>query len=182
MEESHFQKSILALQQTVTGLETEVADKKRLVNMLCAEAGADPIYNDIASPASIAGSLKIKRGQFFKKKTATAIREYLDIRHGADLGPATVDEIFEALEQGGFEFESKRADMNKRGLSISLAKNTQTFQRLPDGSTYGLAVWWGGTPRPNGRLAVRMVKTDAALGVSNDDENETPAASQPVAE
>jgi hypothetical protein len=54
------------------------------------------------------------------------------------------DEILKGLEEGGFDFEPlgwKEKD-RLRSLSISLAKNTAIFHRLPNNGAFGLLAWY----------------------------------------
>ena len=59
----------------------------------------------------------------------------------AELIAATVNEIYDGLIAGGYQFDAKDALNAKRGLRISLTKNSSTFYRVPNGR-YGLLVWY----------------------------------------
>jgi hypothetical protein len=52
-----------------------------------------------------------------------------------------VDEIHQALLAGGYKFEAATEEIAKRGLRISLTKNSHSFHKLPSG-LYGLREWY----------------------------------------
>jgi len=124
--------------------------KKRIVNQVSVDRGLPPRYpdaiGDVAVRTSSATAGTIRRDQFHARPMATAIREYLQMRGASDrggMGAATVNEIYSALVDGGFGFETKN-DLNaKRGLRDALSKNTVTFHRV--GDAYGLVEWY---PKP----------------------------------
>ena len=60
---------------------------------------------------------------------------------------ATVDDIYEALERGGFEFVGKNEAIKKRGLQISLSKSRRIFAYLKASDTFGLWEFYGGRPK-----------------------------------
>jgi hypothetical protein len=77
----------------------------------------------------------------------------LERRAAADLGAASVDIIFAGMQAGGYLFDAKNDGTARRSLSISLAKNTSTFHRLPNGD-FGLLEWYPNIPtrtRTNGK-------------------------------
>jgi len=126
---------------------------KRSINHLC-EIEGTPIpfpeadREDGDSPTI--GSMR--RDEFYGVALATAIRRYLEMRRSSGMGPATVQDMYEALVAGGFRFETKNTDNAKRGLYISLAKNTAVFHKLPggdndQGAIFGLLEWY-----PNAKL------------------------------
>lgn len=81
------------------------------------------------------------------------------MRRTANLGPATVGEIYDALLAGGYNFESKDTANGKRGLRVSLTKNSSIFHRLPDGKTFGLASWYPKI-KENGKASKLGAKID----------------------
>ena len=67
-------------------------------------------------------------------------------------GAATVAEIYQAMVDGGFHFQTENPNYRKRGVYSVLA-DARTFHRLPDGR-YGLALWYPAAKtrvEPNGR-------------------------------
>jgi len=140
MPDDHVFKTIELVQGQVRDLERQLTEKKRMVNDLCRLAGHKPIYAD--SQQTTSGiTPSIRPDEFYGKPLATVVRSILEKRGVAGLGAATVGEIYEAMVQGGYEFMAKSDDNAKRGLYISLGKNTTTFHKLPNG-TYGLLEWY----------------------------------------
>ena len=132
-----------AIQRLVADIdegEAALLVKKRMVNQLCDYAGKPHIYSD-AQLNRAAGNGIIRPDQFYGQPLATATRTYLEMRHGRGQGAASVREIFDALKQGGFKFETKDDANAERGLRQSLTKNSVTFHKLPNG-TYGLLEWY----------------------------------------
>ncbi|HEU0052539.1 MAG TPA: hypothetical protein VFQ39_05150, partial [Longimicrobium sp.] len=120
--------------------EDEIVSLKRAANALCQLEGREPVYAEVEQRTERA-AYSIRRDQWYGQPLSTAVREYLSMRRASNRGPATVNEIYEALANGGFLFEAKGAENAKRGLRISLRKNSSIFHRLPDGS-YGLIEWY----------------------------------------
>ncbi len=135
----HIQQTIADLQQKLRRQEQEVAETKRLINLLCREAGNEALYpeTDTAAAESV---FSLRSDQFYGRPLATVMKEYLNMRRSARLGAATVKEIFEALSRGGYKFEAKNEENAKRGLQVSLSKN-QAFHRIPTGA-WGLTEWY----------------------------------------
>jgi hypothetical protein len=130
--------AVEALQEELQKQLSEVADTKRMINGLLRRMGQEPLYADETESVH---SSTIRASQFYGKPLATAAREYLEMSSQRDA--RTPDEILAALKKGGFDFamtEWKEKDY-LRMLSISLAKNTAMFHRLPNG-TFGLLSWY----------------------------------------
>jgi hypothetical protein len=127
-------KNIEKAQASIQGL-------KRSANVLAAAEGESIVYTDADDPIVSAGSSGTIRADLFTQYStpSTAVRAYLEHR-GKTQGAATVDEIFEALKRGGYEFENNDVEA-KSGLRIALGKDSQV-KRLANGS-YGLVVWYG---------------------------------------
>jgi hypothetical protein len=139
-------EAIETLRTTISEQEEALAKKKQFVNELCVDAGVAPIYTntDLRTRADISA---IRGDDFYGKGLSTAVRLYLERRKTANLGSATISEIHAALVKGGFHFEAKDAENEKRGLRISLTKNTAIFHRLPSGQ-YGLLDWYDKVKEP----------------------------------
>lgn len=162
-----FDAAINKLNDDIAEKENEVRELKRTVNRLSRYAGrADP-YPDADEAATASRSVgSIRPDQFYGQPLASAIREYLEMRRNSGLGAAKVREIFDALKQGGFKFETKDDTNAERGLRQSLTKNSVTFHKLPN-NTYGLLEWY-----PNAKPA-RASETKSADGQQPSAENAT---------
>jgi hypothetical protein len=144
----HIKRTIADLQDELAKQESAVIETKKLINMLCGRAGIAPMYADAQlQPSGVA--LSIRSDQFYGQPLAGAIRTILEMRKSQGRGPATVNELYDALLEGGFKFDTKDEANAKRGLRISVTKNTQTFHRLP-GPTgrIGLLEWYPRAKQP----------------------------------
>jgi len=140
-----FMPAINRLLKDIDDLERDLAEKKRMVNSLCGYAGQPPRFQDVVR--SSAGANAVRRDQYYGRPLASVIREFLEVRGPSDrggFGAATVNEIYDALVQGGYKFDAKDEANAKRGLRIGLTKNSTTFHRV--GDAYGLVEWY-----PNAR-------------------------------
>ncbi|MGX9572540.1 hypothetical protein [Mesorhizobium sp. f-mel] len=151
-----FDPAIQRLVADIDEVEATLLNKKRMVNQLCDYAGRPHMYAD-AQLIVGAGAGLIRPDQFYGQPLASAIRFYLEMRFARGQGAATVREIFDALKQGGFKFETKDDANAERGLRQSLTKNSVTFHKLPNG-TYGLLEWY-----PNAKPA-KPDETEARNG------------------
>src|SRR6266540_1433883 len=96
----HIRQTIADLQAHLQQQEQEALDTKRLINNLCKRAGMPPIYGDAELVASSGPSLSIRSDQFYGQPLAGSIREILEMRRALKQGPATVNEIYDALVMG----------------------------------------------------------------------------------
>lgn len=140
-------------------LESKVTDQKKFINQLCLKAGQPAPYAD-CEPSQRTNLSAIRPDQFFGRPLATVAREYLEMRKASSLGAAALEDVFDALRRGGYAFAESDEDA-RRGLAISMAKNTQTFFRLPNGF-WGLSEWY-----PN---ALRREKKSMEADQSESDE------------
>lgn len=139
----HIRQTIADLQKRLAEDEKKVLDSKRLINQLSDMAGIPKPYadNELAEPGS-GVSLTIRSDQFYGQPLASCIRDILEMRKALNQGPATINEIYDALVEGGFEFDTKNDENAKRGLRISISKNTTTFHKLPRNGRIGLREWY----------------------------------------
>lgn len=140
MSNEHVIKTIEMVQAQIQGIEKDLSDKKRTVNDLCRLAGRPAIYAD-ADLAVQNGTLSFRSDEFYGKPLASVVRQILEKRASANLGAASVNEIYDAMVAGGYHFAAKNNANARGGLYISLGKNTTTFHKLPNGN-YGLVVWY----------------------------------------
>jgi hypothetical protein len=69
------------------------------------------------------------------------------------------------MVKGGYHFEAKNDVNARRGLYISLAKNTTTFHKLPNGN-YGLVAWYPAVREQRSKIDVAttaLLDTDQTL-------------------
>nr|WP_298717243.1 hypothetical protein [uncultured Steroidobacter sp.] len=158
----HVKATIKDLQNELKKQEAAVVEKKKLINMLCAHAGMPPMYSDVELQASSGPSLSIKSDQFYGQSMITAMRQILEMRKSLDQGPATINEIHAALVEGNFIFETKDEANAKRGIRISVTKNSGIFHKLPNGRV-GLLEWYPNVKAPKAK------KTASDNGADNDD-------------
>jgi hypothetical protein len=76
-----------------------------------------------------------------------AMRTYLEMRKNQGLGPASTREIYDALRQGGYQFEAKTPDIAMVGMRALLRTQPNVFHKLPQG-TYGLTTWYPDAKKP----------------------------------
>ena len=150
--------------------EQQVVETKKLINSLCKRSGLPPMYADSDLNVSSGVPLSIRSDQFYGQPLAGSIREILQMRRALNRGPATVNEIYEALHEGGFKFETKNVENSKRGLRISLMKNTAVFHKLPNGQ-FGLLEWYPNVKKP--KEAASSAEADAESDADADGDRQT---------
>jgi len=133
--------TIELLAKKVKAKEDEANTLKEVINGLCAEVGVAPRYGSIAASSSDASS--IRRDQFYGQTITGAARSYLEIRKAAGLGAASIEEIYKAVREGGYKFETKIEENAKTALRSALRKTSSVFHRVPTGD-YGLLAWYPG--------------------------------------
>jgi hypothetical protein len=141
MSENVLMDAVRKIQEDMDKLLLEVKKKKQAINVLHESMGEQPPYE-------IEGETKmtqvLRPDQFYGKSFATVAAEYLAMRKQA----CTAIEIMEGLKKGGFDFpHTWKADDRLRNVAISLSKNSQLFQRLPN-ATFGLLEWYPTKKRP----------------------------------
>lgn len=143
----HLKHTIADLQSKLAEQEEAVITTKTLINQLAEMAGMPPVYSDAELQVANTSNLSIRSDQFYGQPQATCVREILEMRRSLNQGPATVNEIFEAMKEGGFAFDTKNDENAKRGLRISISKNTALFHKLPNGRI-GLLAWYPKAKQP----------------------------------
>jgi hypothetical protein len=160
----HIAKTIEELKLKVAEHEANASRTKHVINDLCGMAGMEKLYADINVPKT-ANSTHLRGDEYYGKGQATAVREYLEWRKAVGKGPGMIDEIHDALKAGGYQFDEK---LGKRGMAIAIAKNTQTFHKLPNGKI-GLKDWY-----PDLKDAKFKKATEETI-TGNDDKSEPTA-------
>lgn len=150
------QAQIRPLQEQIRPVVDQIEAKKKLINQLCDAAGAPRIYPDTGEEKPATAALgPILPDQYFGKPTATVVRDILERRKRANLGAIPLNDLYEAMKAGGFEFESKDPEIARRSVAITLGKNTQTFTRVPSTGSWGLAEWYPNARRPKAQAAAQ---------------------------
>jgi len=129
-------KSIESLVEELNTISKRASEIKKVINQLCALKGDSPMFQD-ADFIPTGGNTQILPDQYFGKGLSTAVKEYLRSKGRA----AIVQEIYEALKKGGFEFPDNWKEKEQlKNLTISLSKNRYDFVIVPgaDGNAYGL--------------------------------------------
>lgn len=127
-----------ALKEKLLEQEATVVETKKMINALMKMVGEDPLFSDIESAQS-QSVFSVRPDQYYGKGLITAAREQLERVKRA----CSADEILNAITRGGFDFSTlkwKEKD-RLRSLSISLAKNSRIFHRLPNGY-FGMLKWY----------------------------------------
>jgi hypothetical protein len=166
----HIRQTIADLQKSLIEDQQKVLDKKHLINQLAAHAGMGRIYTDAELQSGPSVNLAIQSDQFYGQPLASSIRTVLELRKALNQGPATINEIHAALVEGGFAFETKNEDNAKRGLRISITKNTSLFHKLPN-AKFGLLEWYPNVKQAKGGKAATDDISDL-VGDSDEDSGE----------
>lgn len=133
----HAEQTIADLEERLEELNAESQKLKSAINCLCDVMGQPHKY-DLESKSDNIKNLRAD--EYYGRPLATVVTEVLEKRSIQELGAATLDEIYEQLVAGGFNFTGKNDGIKKRGLAISMSKN-QKFHKLPN-DTWGLAKWY----------------------------------------
>ena len=161
----HISKTIADLELRLATQQEEVSRLKRTINDLCSLDGRPPRYPDVEEKSNPTIS-SLRSDQFYGRPLATVVREFLEMRKTANLGPASVNEIYDTLIAGGFKFETSNELNAKRGLRVSLSKNSVTFHKLPNGE-WGLLDWY-----PTAKLRAQRSAGEEPEGAEEEAEEE----------
>nr|WP_281720028.1 hypothetical protein [Nitrosomonas nitrosa] len=181
--EDSFSPAINRMVEEVNRLESELAEVKKTVNKLCGYAGRAALYQNIEAQRAHSGAFR--RDQFFGVPLATGVKQFLEMRgdpKAGGLGAATINEIYDALISGGYDFQTKNEDNAKRALRSSVSKNTAAFVRVGGSgdAAYGLKEWYPAVRDPKGKSAADdepAADSNQSSDAPNDDEDE--GASEP---
>jgi hypothetical protein len=149
----HIKQTIADLEKKVHEYEAHSLRIKTTINELCSMAQLPPRYNPADLKKGQGVGFVIRSDQFHARPLATIIREYLEMRKASDLGPATVEEIYEALAEGGYAFNTKTDAIARISLSNAINKNP-IFYKLPN-KKWGLMDWY-----PNAKKKVAASEND----------------------
>ena len=177
----HVLKLIEEIRVEVAEVEKTLRPQKLLVNQLCVRAGIPQIYTGLDDETPSAVFKGIRRNAFYGKPLSSCIRQYLEMRENLPVKEATIDEIFAALKEGGYDLSGATEEDQKRGVSIALGKNSQTFHRLASGD-FGLVSWYSNIKRgkePKNTVTTASAEpTEAPLSADEPLEPPTEGSSQ----
>jgi hypothetical protein len=132
-------ETITKLQSKLAQAEAEVGKIKKAINLLCELDDKPAMYPETENISQVV--VRLKGDEYHNMPQATAITEILERRKSANLAPVTVDEIYDDLIAGGFQFtKGKNEGIQKRGIAISMSKNRK-FYRLPN-EKWGIKTWY----------------------------------------
>jgi len=139
----HIQKTLDEALLKLKEQEDAVVLSKKFINQLCEFGKLPAMFPDVTENQSSARG-GIRRNEFYGQPLATCVGQYLEWRNNTgQVKEASLDDIMAALKEGNFDLTtiSKDADGQKRGVAITLGKNTAKFHRLPNGD-FGLTAWY----------------------------------------
>ena len=132
-------ETIGRLQIKLHQVEEEVNKIKKAINLLCEIDGKQAMYAETDGTSCTV--VKLKGDEFHNIAQATAITEIMERRRNSNLAPVTIDEIYDDLIAGGFQFtKGKNEAIQKRGLAITMSKNRK-FYKLPN-DKWGIKSWY----------------------------------------
>jgi len=140
---TEIQGAIDVLLAQIEAKNHEINQIKSTINGLCRATGREPMFDDDQMREGVTGRVSLKPDSFYGVGPTAAVRKYLEMR-GKNNGAASLDEIFDALKRGGFDFAGQGwTDTTrwKNQISIAIGKNVTIFHRLPNESI-GLTVWY----------------------------------------
>lgn len=166
MADEELMTAIKVFERRVDEAERKANTLRQALNALREDAGLSPRPPSGGGGAEDTDTVitEIKNDTFFGKKQQTAVREYLQMRRTAGVGPATPREIYDALVEGGFKYEAKDAKTALVGLRAMLRKRTNIFIKVGDTGTYGLTAWYPDARKPKA--------TDSDNASDDDDSDE----------
>lgn len=139
--------------------EAELTPLRITVNHLCQLIG-EPARYQVDGPGASGqpkNQLNFRADQFYNRPLAQCVVEYLKAREAAGMEEraAKVQEIYEALGKGGYDWAGVGGgeENRMRSLRISLTKNTTQFSKISE-DVFGLKDWYGSPRRKgNGKAA-----------------------------
>lgn len=152
---------------------------KIAINQLAEVDGKPTPYPDVdahqtaGAPAAkpAAKGVQVRSDEFYGRALSTCVREVLQMRKTAGLGPASIEDIYAVMKDGGYAFESKDVENAMRGLGVSITKNSALFARLPSG-LIGLVEWYGKAPRRRQKADDSGADIDADVGDAGVDDGD----------
>lgn len=135
----HIDLTISDFQQRLTKAMGEVIRYKKTINDLCEIAGKPPIYPESELEEAGAAPLQFASDAFYGKPLASSIKMILEQRKARNNGPASIKELVDELQRGGYQFQGK--EENRRIIVGDALRKNSDFHRLPNG-LHGLTAWY----------------------------------------
>jgi DNA-directed RNA polymerase delta subunit len=132
----HITETLKIMMAQIEEEERALNEKRRAANALSRLLSEPPVYPDVDIVSS---AMTTRPDEYYGRPANDVIKTILEKRKKAEYGSATVAEIYQAMVQGGFHFQTENENYAKRGIYSALV-DTQ-FHKLPDGR-YGLASWY----------------------------------------
>ena len=117
-------------------LERQATAKKRTVNDLCRVLGRPVMFEDTEA----ATGFSTRPDEYYGRPAPEVIRSILEKRKQANLGAATIGEIYAAMNAGSYHFQTANDMYAKRGI-YSVLSDESVFHKLP-GGRFGLVTWY----------------------------------------
>lgn len=156
------QKAVDALNEELKTILSRAGEIKKMVNQLFVFDGEVPPYTDVDAGMTISASVSnIQHDTFFGKGLSTAVKDFLRMKGRA----ATSQEIFEALNRGGFKYPAEwKENLRLKNLAISIGKNSADFVRVETtaGTAFGLWEFYPEMKREKEKKKTGREKTDPA--------------------
>ena len=147
--DSTTQATIEKIRAQIGGLEEQILKHKQMVNALCVLENEPQMYPAEELQTNSSGNTGFRSDQFFGKPMATAVKEILEQRGARNLGALSLDDLFDTMKAGGFQFDNNNEQIAKRNLAITLSKNP-AFMRVPSNNNIGLAEWYPNVKKKRG--------------------------------
>jgi hypothetical protein len=169
----HIDQTIAALVKKIEEQQSAISKIKTTINQLLELEGRPPMFSDADLQPATGGTTVVaysRNDAFYGKPLATAVKMVLEARGKAGHGAATAEELYQALVDGGFDFEEKGEPLAKRNLAISLGKN-MAFTRTPNGR-WGLREWYRTVKmkKPNSKALANLAVMPLVEKVQDDEE------------
>src|SRR6187551_3107569 len=96
--------AVTELERHLEDLIQQAVDTKKTINSLCRVMGETPRFpEEELSPAGASPrSFQLNGDEYFNRPLAGVVREILEGRKDRGQGPASAEEIFEQMADGGF--------------------------------------------------------------------------------
>lgn len=136
----------MSYDDTIENIKKEVEQKQKeleelqiTANQLCKLAKRPLLYETVGYKKSdVVQEKNLKGDEYYGQPLARVITQILEDRKKDGLGPATIDDIYGRMVEGGYIFVNKKEP--KREIGISMGKN-QKFTKLPN-EKWGLTEWY----------------------------------------